>query len=90
MWVGYQDGTTKHAWKLHTQFDFDLFIPIDVELTDARNSGKSDEKNVLRSKLARDRCYVMDRWYAQFKLFNQINAIESSYVCARLSSPKSG
>jgi hypothetical protein len=81
MWVGYQDGTTKHAWKLHTQFDFDLFIPIDVELTDARNSGKSDEKNVLRSKLAKDRCYVMDRWYGQFTLFNQINTIESSYVC---------
>ena len=81
MWIPMQDGTTKHAWKLHTQFDFDLFIPSDVELTDARNSGKSDEKNVLRGKLVKDRCYVMDRWYAQFKLFNQINAIGSSYVC---------
>ena len=43
--------------------------------------GKSDEKNVLRQKLAKDRCYVMDRWYAQFTLFNEINAIGSSYVC---------
>jgi len=81
MWLPFQDGTAKHAWKLHTQFDFDHFIPSDVELTDARNTGKSDEKNVLRKKLAPDRCYVMDRWYARFTLFNEINALGSSYVC---------
>lgn len=81
MWLPFQDGSAKHAWKLHAQFDFDLFIPTDVELTDARNTGKSEEKNVLRQKLAKDRCYVMDRWYAQFTLFNRINAIASSYVC---------
>jgi hypothetical protein len=81
MWLPFKDGSAKHAWKLHLQFDFDLFLPSDVELTDARNSGKSDEKNVLRAKLARDRCYVMDRWYGQFKLFNDINAKASSYVC---------
>ncbi len=81
MWIRYQDGTAKHAWKLHLQFDFDLFLPADVELTDARNSGKSDEKQVLRKKLSSDRCYVMDRWYAQFTLFNDIHAKSSSYVC---------
>jgi len=81
MWLPFQDGSSKHAWKLHTQFDFDHFIPADVELTDARNTGKSDEKTVLRQKLQKDRCYVMDRWYAQFTLFNEINAIGSSYVC---------
>ena len=65
------------------QFDFDLFLPdVDgVELTDARNSGKSDEKTVLRKNLKPDCCYVTDRWFAQFTLFNEINAIGSSYVC---------
>ena len=53
----------------------------DIELTDARNTGKSDEKNVLRKKLRKDCCYVMDRWYGQFTLFNDINAKASSYVC---------
>lgn len=81
MWLPFQDGTAKHAWKLHMQFDFDHFIPREVELTDARNSGKSDEKSVLRKELSGGRCYVMDRWFAQFTLFNQINAISSSYVC---------
>jgi hypothetical protein len=80
-WLPFQDGTAKHAWKLHVNFDFDSFLPEEVELTDARNSGKSDEKNVLRKQLRGDCCYVTDRWFAQFTLFNQINAIGSSYVC---------
>lgn len=80
-WLPFQDGTAKHAWKLHVQFDFDQFMPCAVELTDARNTGKSDEKNVLRGKLKRDCCYVMDRWYGQFTLFNDIHRQGSSYVC---------
>jgi hypothetical protein len=80
-WIPFQDGTSKHAWKLHVQFDFDSFVPTDVELTDALNSGKSDEKYVLRTKLKRDCCYVTDRWFGQFTLFNDIAAAGSSYVC---------
>jgi hypothetical protein len=82
-WLPFQDGSVKHAWRLHVQFDFDSFLPdVDyLELTDARNSGASDEKTVLRRKLMKDCCYVMDRWFGQFTLFNQINAQRSSYVC---------
>jgi hypothetical protein len=80
-WLPFQDGTSKYAWRLHTHFDVEHYIPTDLELTDARCSGKSDEKNVLRKKLRKDHCYILDRWYAQFTLFNQINAIGSSYVC---------
>ena len=46
-----------------------------------RNTGKSDEKTVLRKKLAAGHTYVMDRWYAQFTLWNDIKARASSYVC---------
>jgi hypothetical protein len=80
-WLTFKDGSPKHAWKLHVQFDVSSFCPLQVELSDARNSGKSDEKFVLRHKLASGHCYVMDRWFAQFTLFNEINAIASSYVC---------
>ena len=81
MWLPFQDGTSKHAWRLHTHFDVEHWVPTDLELTDARSTGKSDEKNVLRTKLRPDHCYVTDRWFAQFTLFNEINAIGSSYVC---------
>jgi hypothetical protein len=80
-WLPFQDGTSKYAWRLHTHFDVEHQVPTDLELTDARCSGKSDEKNVLRKKLQKDHCYITDRWFAQFTLFNQINAIGSSYVC---------
>src|SRR5579884_826291 len=52
-----------------------------MDLTDGKNSGPSDEKAVLRRHLQPGRCYVLDRWYAQFTLFNDIRQAGSSYVC---------
>jgi len=74
-------GDSKSAWRLHTHFDVQRGVPTRIDVTPALNSGKSDEKNVLRAHLEVDHCYLMDRWYAQFTLFNEINAIGSSYVC---------
>lgn len=81
MWLTTRTGTHHGAWRMHAHFDLDKFVPTRVDLTNGKNSGKSDEKNVLRQHLAPDHCYVMDRWYAQFKLFNDIHAIGSGYVC---------
>jgi hypothetical protein len=52
-----------------------------IEITDGRNKGPSNEKRALQRKLEADRCYVMDRGYEQFLLFNAIVAAKSSYVC---------
>ena len=78
-----RDGTGRHrhAWRLHLHLDVDRHVPGPWELTDARNTGKSDEKDVLRRKLAPGHTYVMDRWYAQFTLWNDVRAAGSSYVC---------
>jgi len=81
MWLSTHTGTKHYAWRLHTQFELDKHVPLRMELTDGRNSGPSDEKTVLRQHLEPDRCYVMDRWYAQFTLFNDIHRVGSSYVC---------
>lgn len=74
-------GRHSHAWRLHLQFDVDHHVPGAWEITDPKNTGKSDEKSVLRRKLAADHTYVMDRWYAQFTLWNDIKKAGSSYVC---------
>jgi hypothetical protein len=74
-------GHSKSAWRLHTHFDVDRGVPTRIDVTSGLNSGKSDEKNVLRAHLEADHCYVMDRWFAEFKLFNDIQAAHSSYVC---------
>jgi hypothetical protein len=81
MWLSTRTGTVHHAWRLHTQFDLDRHIPVRMTLTNGKNSGESDEKTVLRRQLQADHCYVMDRWYAQFTLFNDIHRADSSYVC---------
>jgi Transposase DDE domain len=81
MWLTTRTGTKHHAWRLHTQFELDKHVPLRMDLTNGRNSGESDEKTMLRQHLDPDRCYVMDRWYAQFTLFNEIHRVSSSYVC---------
>ncbi len=80
MWLTTRTGT-KHPWRLHTQFELDKHVPLRMDLTNGRNSGESDEKAVLCQHLQKDRCYVMDRWYAQFTLFNDIHRVQSSYAC---------
>ena len=74
-------GHSKSGWRLHTHFDVDRSVPTRIDVTSGKNSGKTDEKSMLRQNLQADHCYVMDRWYAQFTLFNDIHAKGSSYVC---------
>jgi hypothetical protein len=81
MWLTTRTGTKHHAWRLHTHFELDKHVPLRMDLTNGRNSGESDEKSVLRQHLEPDRCYVMDRWYAQFTLLGDIHRAGSSYVC---------
>jgi Transposase DDE domain len=75
------DGRHSHAWRLHLQLDVDHHVPGAWEITEPKNRGKSDEKSVLRRRLAAGHTYVMDRWYAQFTLWNDIKSAASSYVC---------
>ena len=81
MWLSSRTGNAHHAWRLHTHFELDKHVPVQMTLTNGKNSGPSDEKTVLRTQLQPERCYVMDRWYAQFTLFNDIQRAGSSYVC---------
>jgi hypothetical protein len=74
-------GQSKSAWRLHAHFDIDHHVPRRIDVTRGLNSGKTDEKYVLRKSLLPDHCYVLDRWYAEFLLWNDIHAIKSSYVC---------
>jgi DDE family transposase len=79
--MGDKNGGSHSGWRLHTHFDVDRHVPTRIDVTPASNSGKNDEKNRLRDRLEADRCYIMDRWYAQFSLWNKIVAAGSSYVC---------
>lgn len=69
------------GWKLHTHFEVLRGVPVRARLTDASGQGAANEKAVLRTALESDRCYITDRGYEEFSLFNAIVAAGSSYVC---------
>ncbi|NLE37449.1 MAG: IS4 family transposase [Pirellulaceae bacterium] len=71
----------KAKWRLHTQFDLAHGVPIRIDLTEGNAGGEADERAVLQRALDKGHCYVADRGYAKFALFNAIVAAQSSYVC---------
>jgi hypothetical protein len=71
----------KAKFRLHTQFDLERGVPIRIDVTEGIGKGKADERAVLARTLETGHCYVKDRGYAKFKLFNEIVGAQSSYVC---------
>lgn len=69
------------GWKLHTHYEVLRGVPTFARVTDASGKGKASEKAVLKASLAADHCYVIDRGYEEFALFNDIAAAGSSYIC---------
>lgn len=69
------------GWKLHAHFEVLRGVPVFGKVTDASGKGEASEKAVLRNALQADRCYITDRNYEQFSLFNAIVRVGSSYVC---------
>ena len=67
--------------RLHTQFDLERGVPVRIDVTEGSGRGAADERAVLAKALESGRCYVDDRGYAKFALFNAIAAAQSSYVC---------
>jgi hypothetical protein len=78
MWKHSRTGNVMHGWRMHTQFELDRHVPVDVQL---RPYGASDEPAVLAQSLNSGRCYVMDRGYFSYGLFNAIVQVGSDYVC---------
>jgi DDE family transposase len=75
-----QTGKGLVKWRLHTQFEVERFVPTRIDVT-PNGGGQHDERAVLATVLRADVTYVTDRGYLKYKLFNQIVAAGSSYVC---------
>jgi hypothetical protein len=63
--------------KLHTHFEPLTGVPVDIDLTGAKDS----EVENLRRRLLPDRVYVKDRGYACFRLMQAIIDSGSHFVC---------
>jgi hypothetical protein len=73
---------------LHTHFNIESFVPERIDVT-PDGGGPHDERAVLERTLKPDHCYIKDRGYAKFSLFNDIHNIGSSYVCRLRDNSKS-
>ena len=80
-WVPKAKGRMKHAYRLHTHFEVLRGVPSRIDVTPGKPRGADDERAVLQRTLEADRCYIMDRGYAKFGLWNEIVGCGSSYVC---------
>jgi len=81
MWKHSRTGNAMHGWRMHCRFELDRHVPVGVELTGYHNAGDRDERAVLARGLTGGCCYVMDRGYFSYGLFNGVVAAGSDYVC---------
>ncbi|QDU87928.1 Transposase DDE domain protein [Pirellulimonas nuda] len=79
--AAWQGRRRPDGWRLHAHFEVLRGAPTNIEVTTGRNRKDANEKASLRRLLEADRCYILDRGYEQFSLFNAIVAAGSSYVC---------
>jgi hypothetical protein len=80
-YAGGRDGRDRYAWRLHTQLELTLPVPLRIDVSGAGKSGENRENQMLRASLQADRCYVADAGYADYGLFDVIVNLGSSYVC---------
>jgi hypothetical protein len=76
-----RDGKPHHAWRLHMHLPIDSPVPELIVRTSGSNRKECTEREQLRQHLQPGRCYVLDRGFHEASLLNDIDRIQSSYVC---------
>lgn len=80
-WTPMAGGKKLSAYRLHTHFEVLSGKAVRIDATPATTRGDADERSVLERTIEADRCYVIDRGYVKFGLWNAIHGTGSSYVC---------
>jgi len=80
-WLPKAGGKMTYGYRLHTQFEIFRGTVSRVDATGSKPKGEADERAVMARTVEPGRCYLMDRGYAKFLLWNVIHAADSSYVC---------
>ena len=80
-WTWRKEDQPTCGYRLHTHFEILRRLPKRIETTSANPKGPDAEQAVLERTIESDHCYVVDRGYQKYNLFNQIHAAHSNYVC---------
>lgn len=80
-WLPAGGGKRSCGYRLHTQFEVFRRLPHRIDVTGSNPRGDADERVVLEKTVEADRCYLMDRGFQKYALFNAIDRAKSQYVC---------
>lgn len=80
-WLPKGKGKASCGYRLHAQFEVFRGTPSRIDVTGANPKGEADERRVLEKTVEPERCYVLDRGYEKYALWNAIHDIGSEYVC---------
>lgn len=87
-WVPTGGGKSSCGYRLHAQFEVFKGVPSRIDMTGSNPKGDADERVVLEKTVEPGRCYLVDRGYQKYTLWNVINAKDSQYVCRLFDSAK--
>lgn len=82
VWALWQDDTHRAA-KAHVLFEVQKGIPCRAEVT----AGNGCEKDALEGMLEAERCYILDRGYVRYSLYQSIIDAGSSFVVRVRNKP---
>ena len=80
-WLPKGGGKASCGYRLHAQFEIFRGTTSRIDVTSSKPEGKADERRVLQDTVQSGRCYLLDRGYEKYVLWNDINAVGSEYVC---------
>jgi len=80
-WLPQEGGKSSCGYRLHAQFEVLKGIPNRIDVTGSNPKGDADERAVLERTVEPGRCYLIDRGYFKFALWNVIHNSLSDYVC---------
>jgi hypothetical protein len=80
-WLPKGDGKSSCGYRMHAQFEVFKGTTSRIDVTGANPKGEADERLVLERTVEAGRCYLLDRGYAKYVLWNAIGAANSHYVC---------
>lgn len=87
-WIPKGGGKSSCGYRLHAQFEVFRGAPNRIDLTASNPKGDADERVVLEKSVEPDRCYLIDRGYQKYTLWNAIDGKGSQYVCRLFDSAK--
>lgn len=80
-WLPKGGGKSSCGYRLHAQFEVFRGVPNRIDVTGANPRGEADERRVLQRTVESGRCYLMDRGYEKYALWNEVAQVGSDYVC---------